>query len=70
MGAAGGGKTTLAVAAAVAGLEAGLYDHILLARVNVEAGQQVGFLKGGMDEKNAPWIATMVNELHKWIGAA
>ena len=30
LGAAGGGKTTLAVAAGVDGLEAGLYDNILL----------------------------------------
>ena len=68
LGAAGGGKTTLAVAAAVEGLEQGLYDSILLTRVNVEAGDRVGFLKGDAEQKNEPWIATMINEFHKWIG--
>lgn len=68
LGAAGGGKTTLAVAAGVQGLETGAYDNILLTRVNVEAGDRVGFLPGGTDSKNEPWVATMLNEFHKWVG--
>lgn len=56
IGAAGCGKTALAVAAGIQGIESGLYDYILLTRVNVEAGQPIGFLKGGPDEKNSPWI--------------
>ena len=68
MGAAGGGKTALAIAAGVLGIEAGLYDHILLTRINVVAGSSVGFLPGDGAGKNKPWIANMLSELHRWIG--
>ena len=56
IGAAGCGKTALAVDAGIWGIEAGLYDYILLTRVNIEAGQPVGFLRGDAVEKNSVWI--------------
>jgi predicted ribonuclease YlaK len=46
LGPAGCGKTALAVAAAARGLDLGLYDRILLARVNVGTGNDIGFLPG------------------------
>ena len=70
IGAAGCGKTALAVAQGVKGIEEGLYDYILLTRVNVEAGAPVGFLKGDAAEKNSVWIQSMVSEFHRWIGVS
>ena len=68
MGNAGCGKTALSVAAAIAGLEKGAYEKVLLTRVNVEAGERIGFLKGTEEEKNAPWIGPMLEEFKHWMG--
>lgn len=70
MGAAGCGKTALAIVAALKGLISGEYDSILLTRLNVESGQPIGFLKGTEKEKNAPWIDVLMKEVEAWVGRA
>ena len=62
LGPAGCGKTALAVAAAIRGLINATYNKVLLTRVDVAAGDPIGFMKGELNEKNAPWIAPMMNE--------
>jgi phosphate starvation-inducible PhoH-like protein len=51
IGPAGTGKTYLAVAQAVAMLQAGRVDKIILSRPAVEAGERLGFLPGDLKEK-------------------
>ena len=70
IGAAGCGKTALAVAAGAKGLDDNIYDRVLLTRVNEACGKEIGFLKGTEAEKNMPWIAPMIDEFEHWIGVA
>src|SRR6185437_16449024 len=56
VGPAGTGKTYLAVAQAVAMLQAGKVDRIVLSRPTVEAGERLGFLPGDMKEKVDPYL--------------
>ena len=56
IGPAGTGKTYLAVAQAVAMLQAGSVDRIVLCRPAVEAGERLGFLPGDMKEKVDPYL--------------
>ena len=62
VGPAGTGKTYLAVAQAVAMLQAGKVDRIVLSRPAVEAGERLGFLPGDMKEKDDPYLhSTMLH---------
>lgn len=59
LGPAGSGKTHAAVAPAlqtVMGRKSKV-RRILLARPQVEAGEEMGFLPGDLNEKMAPWVA-------------
>ena len=51
IGAAGTGKTFLAVACAVNALEKRLVKKIILVRPAIEAGEKLGFLPGDLAEK-------------------
>ena len=53
-GPAGTGKTFLAVAHAVSLFKAKKYEKLVFARPVVEAGEQLGFLPGDINEKNKP----------------
>lgn len=63
IGPAGTGKTYLAVAAAVAALRAKKVDRIILVRPAVEAGENLGFLPGDMQEKVDPYLRPMYDAL-------
>jgi len=63
IGPAGTGKTYLAVAAAVAALRAKKVDRIVLVRPAVEAGENLGFLPGDMQEKVDPYLRPMYDAL-------
>ncbi|NIR37859.1 MAG: ATP-binding protein, partial [Actinobacteria bacterium] len=54
IGPAGTGKSWLAVAMAVAALQSGAVDRIILTRPAVEAGERLGFLPGDMMAKVDP----------------
>jgi phosphate starvation-inducible PhoH-like protein len=64
IGPAGTGKTYLAVAMAVAMLEAGRVERIILSRPAVEAGERIGFLPGEMKEKMDPYLRPLYDALH------
>lgn len=63
IGPAGTGKTYLAVAQAVAMLQAGKVDRIVLSRPAVEAGERLGFLPGDMKEKVDPYLRPLYDAL-------
>ena len=64
IGPAGTGKTYLAVAQAVAMLQAGRVDRIVLSRPAVEAGERLGFLPGDLKEKVDPYLRPLYDALH------
>jgi len=69
VGPAGTGKTYLAVAQAVAMLQAGKVDRIVLSRPAVEAGERLGFLPGDMKEKIDPYLRPLYDALHDMLPA-
>ncbi|MDA1070802.1 MAG: PhoH family protein [Proteobacteria bacterium] len=67
LGPAGTGKTYLAVAMAVAMMEAGRVDRIVLSRPAVEAGERLGFLPGDLREKVDPYLRPLYDALHDML---
>ncbi|MBB5518793.1 PhoH family protein [Amphiplicatus metriothermophilus] len=63
VGAAGTGKTYLAVAKAVEALEAGEVRRIVLSRPAVEAGESLGFLPGDLEDKMSPYLRPLYDAL-------
>ncbi|MFK7883869.1 MAG: PhoH family protein [Phycisphaerales bacterium] len=63
-GPAGTGKTYLAVAAAVHLLKEGAVTRVILCRPAVEAGEKLGFLPGGLEEKVNPYLRPLLDALH------
>lgn len=63
VGAAGTGKTYIAVAKAVEALEAGKARRIVLSRPAVEAGESLGFLPGDLEEKMSPYLRPLYDAL-------
>ncbi len=68
LGPAGSGKTYLAIAAAVDALEAGRVGRIVLTRPAVEAGENLGFLPGEMEDKLAPYLRPLYDALNERLG--
>jgi phosphate starvation-inducible PhoH-like protein len=68
IGPAGTGKTYLAVALALAALKRGEIEKIFLSRPVVEAGENLGFLPGDLQEKIDPYIRPIFDALHDMIG--
>ncbi len=68
-GPAGTGKTWLAVAQAVACLDKGLADRLILTRPAVEAGERLGFLPGDMKEKVDPYLRPIYDALYDLMDA-
>ncbi len=64
IGPAGTGKTYLAMAMAVADLQARKVKRIILARPAVEAGEKLGFLPGDLAEKVNPYLRPLYDALH------
>ncbi|MGZ3480776.1 MAG: PhoH family protein [Myxococcaceae bacterium] len=64
IGPAGTGKTYLAMAMAVAALQARTVKRIVLARPAVEAGEKLGFLPGDLAEKVNPYLRPLYDALH------
>lgn len=64
-GSAGTGKTLLTIAAGLEGVKQGDYQRVLVFRSLHEmgAGQEMGFLPGGVDEKIAPWAGAVMDSL-------
>ena len=66
-GPAGTGKTHIAVGLAVQELEKGKIDKIIVARPVVDAGEQIGYLPGDIEEKMNPYVRPVLDELSKFI---
>jgi phosphate starvation-inducible PhoH-like protein len=67
IGPAGTGKTYLAMATAVAALNAGEINRVILVRPAVEAGEKLGFLPGDLVEKVNPYVRPLYDALHDMI---
>lgn len=68
VGPSGTGKTWLAVACAIAALEADEVQRIILVRPAVEAGEHLGFLPGDMSQKVDPYLRPLYDALYEMIG--
>ncbi len=69
VGAAGTGKTFLAVAMAAYFLEQGIIKKIFLARPAIEAGEKLGFLPGDLAEKVNPYLQPVYDALNELVGS-
>ncbi|WP_215776587.1 PhoH family protein [Paludibacterium sp. B53371] len=64
LGQAGTGKTLLTLAAGLAmTLEQKIYSEIIMTRVTVPVGEDIGFLPGTEEEKMAPWMGALEDNL-------
>ena len=67
VGPAGTGKTYLAMAMALATLQRGECERIVLTRPAVEAGEKLGFLPGDLTEKVDPYLRPLYDALGDMI---
>ncbi len=67
-GPAGTGKTYLAVVMAMDYLKRGLVERIVLVRPAVEAGEQLGFLPGDLQDKIDPYLRPLYDALSDTVG--
>jgi PhoH-like ATPase len=64
LGTAGTGKTLLTLAAALTQtLDEQLYKEIIMTRVTVPVGEDIGFLPGTEEEKMTPWMGALMDNL-------
>ena len=68
IGAAGTGKTFLAVAKAISALEKGDVERIVLVRPAIEAGEKLGFLPGDLEQKVNPYLRPLFDGLYAILG--
>ncbi len=70
VGMAGTGKTLLTLAAGLEQtLEDRLYNEILMTRVTVPVGDDIGFLPGTEEEKMTPWMGALMDNLEVLTGS-
>ena len=71
LGQAGTGKTLLTLAAGLTQvLETKRYSEIIMTRVTVSVGEDIGFLPGTEEEKMAPWMGALEDNLDVLNGTA
>jgi len=64
LGMAGTGKTLLTLAAGLAQtLDQKRYTEIIMTRVTIPVGEDIGFLPGTEEEKMAPWMGALMDNL-------
>lgn len=68
IGPAGTGKTFIAVVLAVQALKRGHVKRIILTRPAVEAGENLGFLPGDLQEKVDPYLRPLYDALYQVLG--
>jgi phosphate starvation-inducible PhoH-like protein len=68
LGPAGTGKTYLAIASAVTALEENRVGRIVLSRPAVEAGENLGYLPGDLQEKLSPYLRPLYDALSERLG--
>ena len=67
IGPAGTGKTYLAMAMAISELLEGNYNRIILTRPAIEAGENLGFLPGNLEEKIHPYLRPLYDALYDML---
>ena len=69
LGAAGTGKTLLAIAAGLAQImDDNVYREVIMTRATVPVGDDIGFLPGTEEEKMAPWMGALMDNLEVLTG--
>ena len=69
LGPAGTGKTLLALAAGLAQtLESNRFVEIIMTRVTIPLGEDIGFLPGTEEEKMEPWMGALMDNLEVLTG--
>ena len=69
-GSAGTGKTLLTIAAGLTQvLDAKRYNEIIMTRVTIPVGEDIGFLPGTEEEKMTPWMGALMDNLEVLQGA-
>ncbi len=64
LGPAGTGKTLLTLAAGLAQtLESNRFSEIIMTRVTIPLGEDIGFLPGTEEEKMEPWMGALMDNL-------
>lgn len=69
LGVAGTGKTFVAAMAAANAYRSGKIEKIIITRPVVEAGEELGFLPGDLNEKYAPYVQPFLEALEKIMGS-
>ena len=71
VGKAGTGKTLLALAAGLHQVaDERIYDRLLVTRPVISLGKEMGFLPGDLEEKMAPWMQPIVDNLDFLLGGS
>lgn len=69
-GSAGTGKTLLALAAGLTQtLDQGLYKEIIMTRVTIPIGEDIGFLPGSEEDKMTPWMGALMDNMEVLTGS-
>ncbi len=69
-GSAGTGKTLLTIAAGLTQvLDQNRYSEILMTRVTIPVGEDIGFLPGTEEEKMTPWMGALMDNLEVLHGS-
>lgn len=69
-GSAGTGKTLLTIAAGLTQvLDERRYSEIIMTRVTIPVGEDIGFLPGSEEEKMAPWMGALMDNLEVLQGS-
>jgi PhoH-like ATPase len=69
-GSAGTGKTLLTIAAGLTQvLDRNIYAEIIMTRVTIPVGEDIGFLPGTEEEKMTPWMGALMDNLEVLHGS-
>ena len=68
VGPAGTGKTYLAMAMAITAFKAGEVNKIILSRPAIEAGENLGFLPGDLQQKVDPYLRPLYDAIYEIMG--
>lgn len=69
LGPAGTGKTYLAMAMAIDAFKQGEVNRIILTRPAIEAGENLGFLPGDLQQKIDPYLRPLYDAIYQIMGA-
>lgn len=69
VGPAGTGKTYLAMAMAITAFKNNEVNRIILTRPAIEAGENLGFLPGDLQQKVDPYLRPLYDALYEIMGA-